>query len=162
VEPIETGEQGAEGRQKRSSRPLGFLRESSTRDCQADAFLDERKDVWDVEPICRRLPIAPSPCHAGRKRPPPTSDPRRINHVAREVGEPPEDRRTPAPGQWHQYSAIRRCQRVVCRPSECPINRDSRGPPILESLFGHGPNRGHLLRSCCHSRAALWRSTLDR
>src|SRR4051794_8752562 len=39
-------------------------------------FIDEHKDHrsatlrWGIEPICRALPIAPSTCHAARKRPP--------------------------------------------------------------------------------------------
>jgi putative transposase len=33
-------------------------------------FIDEHKKSWGVEPICRVLPIAPSPYYAARKRPP--------------------------------------------------------------------------------------------
>jgi putative transposase len=33
------------------------------------AFIDEHKDRFGVEPICRVLPIAPSTYHAARSRP---------------------------------------------------------------------------------------------
>jgi len=34
------------------------------------AFIDEHKDAYGVEPICRELPIAPSTYYAARSRPP--------------------------------------------------------------------------------------------
>src|SRR5262249_38809389 len=36
-------------------------------------FVDEHKDAWGVEPICRYLPIAPATYYAARSRPPSVS-----------------------------------------------------------------------------------------
>jgi putative transposase len=33
------------------------------------AFIDDHKQLWGVEPICRHLPIAPCTYYAARKRP---------------------------------------------------------------------------------------------
>ena len=45
------------------------------------AFIDEHRDVYGVEPICRVLPIAPSTCHerVAKRR-----DPSRLSERARQ------------------------------------------------------------------------------
>jgi putative transposase len=47
-------------------------------------FIDEHRDRFGVEPICRTLQVAPSSYYAGRSRPPSAHD-RRDEELAREV-----------------------------------------------------------------------------
>lgn len=57
-------------RQRDPTQGPGLFRPSKTQPPTEDmvAFIDDHRDLYGVEPICKMLPIAPSTCYAYKAR----------------------------------------------------------------------------------------------
>ena len=112
------------------------------------AFIDENRDEYGVEPICRMLPIAPSTYHAhdARRRHPERAPPR----VVRDAGLRPEIQRVfDANFQVYGVRKIwKQLKREDVRVARCTVAR------LMKSMGLKGVIRGKPHRTTIPDRAA--------